>query len=128
MTVFKYPFPIRRLVESADSVKNIGFAQGVFSDGRPFHAECWAEDGATHLTFFFSVIGIEDYQKADIINYLANEGVIELIEGMPCYCGVGILKDGSNNRMFSATVTIGDEDGIFVKSAIPLHKWGKFME
>lgn len=43
-------------------MKNIGFAQGVFSDGRPFHAESWATDGATHLTFFFSNIDIENYQ------------------------------------------------------------------
>jgi hypothetical protein len=78
MNIFKYPFPARKLSQSQDDEMNIGFAQGVFSDGRPFHAECWASEGTTNLTFFFSTIGLENYQKRDVISYLAGEGVIEL--------------------------------------------------
>jgi len=128
MEVFNYPFPCKRLPDSNEDTKNIGFAQGVFSDGRPFHAECWAADGATHLTFFFSTNGCENWEKDEIVNYPVSEEVIELVEGKPCYCGVGIFCDDSQHKMFSATITIGDEDELFVDSKMPLHAWKKFSK
>lgn len=128
MNFFNYPFPCRSLPESDEDTKNIGFAQGIFSDGRPFHAECWAADGATHLTFFFSAIGMEDLKKEDIIKYLVSEGVIRRIEGRPCHAGIGIFVDDSKHKMFSTTITIGVEDDLFVQSEMPLHPWKQFFE
>ena len=128
MKVFDYPFPCRKLLEGDEDTKNVGFAQGVFSDGRPFHAECWAADGATHITLFFSAFRLENIQQNDIVEYLVSEGVIELVDGMPCYCGAGIIFDDSKHKMISATITIGDEDNVFVKSDIQFHAWKCFYE
>ena len=33
---------------------DLGWADGQFSDGRPFRMEVWAMDGMTGLTYFFS--------------------------------------------------------------------------
>ena len=128
MNMFKYPFPARRLCTEQSEETNIEFAQELFTDGRPFHVECWAENGATHLTFFFSNLDIEHYQKADIIRLLNTENAIDLIDNMPCYCGIQTLLDDSNHSMFTATVTIGDENNLFVDSRLPLNAWHKFME
>lgn len=60
--MFEYPSPARKLPFSKNGDVNIGFAQGEFLHGRPFHAEYWAGEGTTHMTFFFSPEGIEDYR------------------------------------------------------------------
>lgn len=126
MNLFKFPFPAMNLIQSPADMRTVGYAQGVFSDGRPFHAECWAESGATHLTFFFSSVGINHFKKDEVLAYLTMENVIRPIEGMQHYCGLGILSDELNQEMFSATVTIGDEDHLFVDSDMPLTGWSKY--
>ena len=35
-----------------NTVLDIGWNEGILSDGRPYRAECWAEDQVTMLTFF----------------------------------------------------------------------------
>ncbi len=48
-------------VKDADGVLDLGWCEGVLSDGRPrLRAElAWAQDQISMLTFFFSVLGLE---------------------------------------------------------------------
>ena len=41
----------------ANPALDIGWSEGTLRDGRPWRAECWAEDGVTSLTFFLSTTG-----------------------------------------------------------------------
>jgi len=36
---------------------DIGWGEGFLRDGRPYRVECWAEEGVTMLTYFFSTRG-----------------------------------------------------------------------
>ncbi len=62
-----------------DDDLDIGWADGVFSDGRPYRAESWAADQITLLTFFFSTSQIETYTNAQFIKLLEDEGLIEFL-------------------------------------------------
>lgn len=129
MKIFDYPFPCKRMsTKGSDDTTNIGFAQGVFSDGRPFHAECWATEGITLLTFFFSAFGLENFKNKDFVEYLMSEGVIELIEGKFPSCGPGVFFDDSKHKMYSVSIAIGNEDGLLVDSEMPLHAWKRFKQ
>ncbi len=60
----KLPIPDRtkqaiRSTKDQDGVIDIGWCDGVLSDGRAFRAEMWAQDQVSMLTFFFSSIGLE---------------------------------------------------------------------
>ena len=38
---------------------SIGWAKGEISDGRPYWAECWAQDGITMITIYLSSEGLK---------------------------------------------------------------------
>ena len=67
----QYPIPDRskqtiQHMKDEDGVVDIGWCDGVLSDGRPFRAEMWAQGGVSMLTIFFSAIGLEDLDQAQI--------------------------------------------------------------
>jgi hypothetical protein len=54
----RFPIPDRskqpvRAEKDEDGVVDIGWCDGVLSDGRPFRAEMWAQDQVSCLTIFF---------------------------------------------------------------------------
>jgi hypothetical protein len=53
----KQPYNHRKTADN--ETLDIGWYEGVLADGRPYRAECWAQDQVTCLTFFFSTQGIE---------------------------------------------------------------------
>ncbi len=55
---------------------DIGWNEGVLSDGRPYRAECWAEEQVTSLAVFFSAAGIKDLTNADALALLEREGLV----------------------------------------------------
>lgn len=59
----KFPVPDRSdqtlsYVKSEDGQLDLGWNEGLMSDGRPFRMEMWATDGISMLTVFFSSSGI----------------------------------------------------------------------
>ena len=70
-----YPKVDRSKIDFSDSDEiNIGYAEGILSDGRPYRLECWAVDQITNLTIFISSIGINHYSSANVLDYLEAEG------------------------------------------------------
>jgi hypothetical protein len=64
-----YPKPDRsdykptRTKTAEDHSLDIGWDEGFLTDGRPYRVECWAEEGVTMLTYFFSTRGLETYSN-----------------------------------------------------------------
>lgn len=59
----KFPAPDRarqpvRSTKDDDGIIDIGWCDGVLSDGRAFRAEMWAQNQVSMLTIFFSTVGI----------------------------------------------------------------------
>lgn len=106
----------------AEGVTEIGWSEGVLSDGRPFRAEMWAEDGMSCLTFFFSSRGLDAAAKEEIADLLEREGLVRW-RRPPRYLGLGRVVDDAGHEMFSATVVVGDDEGTFVDTSVPIHPY-----
>lgn len=124
----KFPLVVRsefiersKTVHRNSSVVNIGYAEGLLSDTRPFRMECWAEDQITNLTIFISKLGLEDYTPQKVIDYLEVERIIRRLKD-DLYGSVLSFKDPDGNEFWSANLVVGDEDDTYLDS-VPLKKW-----
>jgi hypothetical protein len=103
-----------------DGVVDIRWCDGVMSDGRPFRAELWAQDGVTMLTFFFSSDGIAAVDKDHLGKLVVDEGLVSfkpdgrrMIEARP-------IADDAGSQMWSVNVVVGDEDESHLAGSAPL--------
>ena len=86
-----------------EEVSSIFSREGVFSDGRPYIEECWADYGCTMLTIFIPSIGFEIFEKWNTNIYL---------EKLPIDIQVYLEKEGYEHDFFSKGVNFrcwGDE-------------------
>lgn len=124
----RYPSPDRstfkpNFQKSRDNpALDIGWAEGTLKDGRPYRAECWAEDGLTSLTLFFSTIGLESFTDADFAVLLEAEGLMQFT-GERRYVAAAPLTDSSGNDMWSVNVVVGDDEDTFVVDQLQLRKY-----
>lgn len=124
----EYPRPDRssftpNLHKSAENpALDLGWAEGTLKDGRPYRAECWAEDGMTSLTLFFSTKGIERFTDAEFAALLEAEGLIQFI-GERRYVAAAPFTDASGNAMWSVTVVVGDDEDTYVVDQVALRRY-----
>lgn len=111
-----YPAPDRSDCPpgSDAGVKEVGWAEGTFSDERPWRAEMWAEDQVCVLTFSFSTKGLEGASKDDLANLLEREGVIGFTTPQR-YASCTKFFDPSDNEMWSVNVVVGDDEDTFIE-------------
>lgn len=102
--ISKYPKPdrsdqIRNLSKGADGVIDIGWCDGVMSDGRPFLAEMRAQDGISMLTIFFSSDGIDHLTSDQLKDLVAKEGIVTFRTEGDSYCEAAEYEDRVGNAM-----------------------------
>lgn len=86
-----------------EEVSSIYSREGVFSDGRPYIEECWAEDGCTMVTIFIPSIGFLIYEKWDTDIYLRK---------LPTDIQEYFEREGYESNFFSKGISLrcfGDE-------------------
>jgi hypothetical protein len=97
-----------------DPEYNLGWDVGLLPGNRPYFLECWATCGITMLTYFVSVVGIEDAKDADLIQMLEDEGLFQILD--PSDPRTEVQKyDVDGNKFFSINVVVGDEDNTYVR-------------
>lgn len=109
--------------QSNDEEINIGYAEGFLSDERPYRLECWSTYGITIITIFISVLGIENYDKTQVLDYLEKEGLFKRISGDETREVVIISND--NNKFYSVNINIALEDEYYAESNIQLTPFEK---
>lgn len=109
--------------QNNDEEINIGYAEGILSDKRPYRLECWSTYGITIITIFISILGIETYDKTQILDYLEKEGLFKRISGDETREVVTISND--NNKFYSVNINIALEDEYYAESNIPLTPFAK---
>ena len=107
-----------------NDVLDIGWNEGVLSDGRPYRVECWAQDQVTSLTYFFSTHGLETMTNAQFAELLVREGLLQFTSSQR-YVAARPLKDASANAMWSVNVVLGDDEQTFVDDRVPLRRYAK---
>ena len=114
----KFPIPDRtsqpvRSMKDEDGMIDIGWCEGVLSDGRAFRAELWAQDQVSSLTLFFSAIGLETLEQDAMKHFVEKEGLVTFKKSGPTYCQALLFRDDGGNQVWSVNIVVGDEDGTF---------------
>ena len=127
----KYPVPDRskqtiRYSRDDDGIIDIGWCDGVFSDGRNFRAEMWAQDQISMLTIFFSRVGIDDSDAAGGI--IESEGLVSFRKSASRNCNAVRIDDATGNPIWSVNIYIGNEDDSFLESAVPIFPYSQIGE
>ena len=121
----KYPIPDRskqrvNLVKDEDGVLDIGWCDGVMSDGRPFRAEMWAQDGVSALTIFFSSVGLDPTDDSAAVRLTLTEGLVTMKPGAEDRISARLWTDDAGRPVWSVNVVIGYDDEDFVVSSVPI--------
>ena len=129
----KYPIPDRshQPVQSKSDgggVSDIGWCEGVLSDGRAFRAEMWAQDQISMLTIFFSALGFEELGQDALRALIQSEGLLTFRGHSPGHCASSLIKDDAASKMWAVNIVIGDEDDTFVTDAVPIFPYSKINE
>ncbi len=91
---------------------NIGWNAGLLQGNRPFYCECWAIDGITMITLFFSAEGLDIDDEAQAEKLFVENGYYKPKKGYEAKGKDGLIrfKDADNNEFYSFNVTVGIED------------------
>jgi hypothetical protein len=128
-----YPVPDRS-DQTINHVKNeygeidVGWAEGLMSDGRPFRMEMWAQDGVSMLTFFFSASGLEDLDDEKMATLVLAEGFVTFRDGAKQFIEKMLRDDPAGNATWSASIVVGDEDETFISGSLPVFAYSSSSE
>ena len=122
MELSKYPLINRGEIDrDISDVVEIGWAEGILSDERPYRLECWAENHVTCITIFITANGIETWSSDQVMQYLLTEKLYSKTEH-PFY-GSAQIYSYDNHLWWSANIVIGDDDNLYCDSTIPLKSY-----
>jgi len=110
------PTPMKKVPSKpAEGEKNIGYGEGILSDGSPFKYEFWAVDGISNVTFYISGDDIELLPNEEIIKMFVDDGWLEYY-GVRQSAGIGEFVDSRGNHVLSVNVVIGDESDLYANA------------
>lgn len=78
-------------------------------DGRPVKVQAWSESGYTFVTYFLSIVNLENHSEDELINYLNFQGIKM---GSCANRNTSILryKDINRQECWSVTLAVGESD------------------
>ncbi len=91
---------------------DLGSSEGVFKDGRPYRCEYWFDKDTAFFcrTYFYSVLGIEDWVETDHDRYIRDHGLLEdQGEQFTGQVGLNRINDASGNEMWSVTEVFAED-------------------
>jgi hypothetical protein len=103
-------------------IVDVGWGEGVLSDGRPFRLEWWAEDQVTYLQCLFSTLGLEKMEDPELSRLLESEGIARF-RSAKRYITSQTISDASGNEMWSVNIVLGDEDETYIDCDVPLRTY-----
>lgn len=112
-----------RLVKDEEGVRDIGWCEGVLSDGHAFRAEMWAQDQVSILTIFFSTCNFPDLPVSEMKTLVTTEGLCTFKDDQHQYCDGETLFDDAGNHMWSINIVVGDGGGTFISDSIPIYPY-----
>ena len=103
---------------------DIGWNEGILSDGRPYRMEYWAEDQVSSVTFFMSTAGFENYSNAQFADLLEREQLLRYHVGRRRSASCMPFTDASGNSMWSINVVFADDEKTFAEVLVLLRPYG----
>src|SRR5215510_2004019 len=112
----QFPVPDRsrqpvRILKDDSGMIDIGWCEGVLSDGRAFRAEMWAQDHVSSLTIFFSTLGLVSFEA-----------------GAESYCASDKYVDNAGQELWSVNIVVGVDQQTFVRDTVPIFGYSGHRE
>jgi hypothetical protein len=108
-------YVVNRVKTAENDQIDIGWNEGVLSDGRPYRIELWAQDQLTNVTVFLSTEGIETYSNEQFMKLLDRENIVSWYPAAWKSAYALPLQDASGNPMWSINFVIGAEAETFAE-------------
>jgi len=129
----RFPVPDRsqqrvRAKKNMDGFIDIGWCEGVLSDGRPFRVEMWAQDQVSCLTIFFSTLGLEAIDQQGIRALVEREGLVSFRDDATTFCSAAKWVDHSGHELWSVNIVVGAERDIYVRDTVPIYRYSNAEE
>ena len=110
-----------------DDAIDLGWAEGIFTDSRPYRCESWATGGISLITVFFSSLQLENSSNQSLSQLLVSERLLHSASGEINVEGL-LFEDASGNAMWSVNVVISDEEKTYAESNIQFKEYIKFTD
>lgn len=104
---------------------DIGWAEGVLRDGRPFRLEIWAQDQITFLTVFLSSLGLEDAPSDYLYFLLARDSVMAFSGEKFASPDAWVVVDAAGNEMWCVSDVIGVDDSPARYVTMPIYGYSQ---
>src|SRR5690348_2298215 len=109
-----------------DGVIDIGWCEGVLSDGRGFRAELWAQDQIDMLTIFFSAEGLADLDQQGLQALVVREQLVAFVDAATTFCEGRKYVDDAGNELWSVNIVVGADRGTYVGDTVPFFPYTSF--
>jgi hypothetical protein len=96
---------------------DIGWDEGLFSDGRFYRVETWAQDQMTSVSVFMPAAEIENMSNRQFVELFEREGFITWRLGVKPSAYALPYTDGEGNSCWTVSVTLGIEDEVLADGA-----------
>ena len=102
---------------------DVGYKNGVMSDGRPYRLECWRMDELLMLTVLFSNQGLTGYKRADMPLLLEGEEILRFVGAGKPRLQAAQTTDDVGQSMWAINLMLADNRGTYAELAVQLHSY-----
>lgn len=102
-----------------DGVRDIGYAVGKLSDGRPYRVECWCMDELVMATIMLARKGLETWDRASMILLAEFEDLVRFIEERP-RLQAAQTNDDAGNEVWAINIMLRKDGKVYAELCMNL--------
>ena len=106
-----------------DGVMDVGYKNGVLSDGRPVRLECWRMDEMLMLTVLFSNEGLGAYSRADMPLLLEGEEILRFVGTGKPRLQATQTTDDVGHSMWAINLMLANGQGTYAELLMQLNSY-----
>lgn len=106
-----------------DGVMDVGYKNGVLSDGRPFRLECWRMDEMLMLTVLFSNEGLGAYSRVDMPLLLEGEEILRFVGTGKPRLQATHTTDDVGHSMWAINLMLANGQGTYAELLMQLNSY-----
>ena len=106
-----------------DGVMDVGYKNGLLSDGRPYRLECWRMDELLMLTVLFSNQGLSAYRRVDMPLLLEGEGILQFVGTSKPRLQATQTTDDVGQSMWALNLMLADGKGTYAELTVKLNSY-----